>query len=366
MDSKPTDRMTTKTALIAALVSILSTGYTLHAEDQVVDEQLVKACMIYALDSAHDTTTIAELRANCIKQLTMPEVEEPDGTEKQALSDLLATPEKKGKGVISKRMEAEDSTTFNPYVITPHKMNYILPISVTDNLNTERYEFTDNWADNITDSEAKFQFSFKVPLNIKDLFVKNDKLFFGFTLQSWWQVYSENISKPFRETNYQPELFYSTPLDVSWGSTNSAFQLGIEHQSNGRALPLSRSWNRIYLNWLFEYDNFALSFKPWYRLPEDDKVNQLDPEGDDNPDIHKFMGYFELGLAYQWDEYEFHFKGRQNFNTSRGGVEMGVTFPLTGRLRGYAQYFGGYGESLIDYNHSQHRFGIGIALTDLL
>ena len=182
-------------------------------------------------------------------------------------------------------------------------------------LNQDPYRAANDWADNLEDMEAKLQLSIKVPLNKSDIFIKDDRLFFGFTLKSWWQVYSDNISKPFRETNYQPEIFYTTPLDLSVGQTNSAFMIGLEHQSNGRSQGLSRSWNRLYLNWLFEYQDFALSFRPWYRLPEDPKSDPFDSDGDDNPDIQDYMGYFELSMAYQWDKYEFHFIGHQNFST---------------------------------------------------
>jgi phospholipase A1 len=270
-------------------------------------------------------------------------------------------------GAISERMIKERKSAFNPYVITPHKMNYILPISITDKINTKAYESFSNWAENQKDIEAKFQLSIKVPLITSDLLTKGDQIFFGFTIESWWQLYTEKLSRPFRETNYQPELFYFTPIDWHPFNTNAGVFFGFEHQSNGRSELISRSWNRIYANFLFEKGDFALSFRPWYRIPEDDKVTSIDAVGDDNPDIDEYMGHFELGLAYDWrDDYEISMKLRENFSQHHGAIEIGFTFPLWGKLRGYAQYFNGYGESLIDYNHKQQRFGIGIALTDIL
>jgi phospholipase A1 len=205
-----------------------------------------------------------------------------------------------------------------------------------------------------------------VPLNYNSMLIEGDGLYFAFTIQAWWQIYAENISKPFRETNYQPELFYLAPLEWHPFGGNTGFAVGIEHQSNGRAQNLSRSWNRVFANFLYEKNNFALSFRPWIRLSEDDKEFAFDPNGDDNPDIDDFLGSSELGLVYEWHNLEFSFSGRRNFSTNNGSAEFGFTFPLWGKLRGYATVFTGYGESLIDYNYSQTRFGLGIALNNVL
>ena len=300
-------------------------------------------CLLIEIKRADAQMTAGELRALCNNKI-----------------------DAKLRGAISKRIIRERTTEFDPYVITPHKMNYILPVTITDDINREAYQAAGDWPANLEQTEAKFQLSLKVPLKNSKLFLDNDALYFGMTLQSWWQVYSDNISKPFRETNYQPEIFYLAPLQWHPLGGNTGFMLGLEHQSNGRSQLLSRSWNRIYGAFLFEKENFALAFRPWVRINEDMKEDPLDSDGDDNPDIEDFMGHYELNLAYVWDDFEVSFQGRQNFSTHKGYAELGFTFPISGRLRGYVQYTTGYGESLIDYNHNQQRLGVGIALTNAL
>ncbi len=311
------------------------------------DNKQYDECVLQAIKSAKSSVTVGEITERCTESIERPTMK---------------------KGRIANRIVSEKRTAFNPYVITPHKMNYILPVSYTTNVNREVYNaFNINtWADHLSDIEAKFQLSIKVPLNTKKIFTRDDAIFFGFTLQSWWQVYSSNISKPFRETNYQPEIFYLSPLRYHPFDGNTGIIVGFEHQSNGRTQGLSRSWNRVYLNLLFEKGDFALSLQPWWRIPENDKENPLDAEGDDNPDINDYMGYFQLASVYKWDDYELSIRGRQNFSTHRGGFEFGLTFPLWGKLRGYLQYTNGYGESLIDYNHDQQTIGLGIALTNVI
>ncbi|MEF1189577.1 phospholipase A, partial [Vibrio parahaemolyticus] len=102
------------------------------------------------------------------------------------------------------------------------------------------------------------------------------------------------------------------------------------------------------------------------RIPEDEKTFPNDPKGDDNPDIEDYMGHFELTSAYKWDDYELTFLGRENFKTHKGYAELGLLFPIWGKVRGYAQYSTGYGKSLIDYDHNQQRIGVGIAINGVL
>ncbi|HEY5644667.1 MAG TPA: phospholipase A, partial [Pseudomonadales bacterium] len=92
-----------------------------------------------------------------------------------------------------------------------------------------------------------------------------------------------------------------------------------------------------------------------------------DSSGDDNPDIHRYMGYGELLLAYRRQDQVLSMLLRNNLmSDSRGAVELNYSFPLTDKVKGYVQYFNGYGESLIDYDRKVERIGIGFAINDFL
>jgi len=319
----------------------------------------VELCVMQQFNEGGDGLTLAEIRKLCRDKTSSQSQAAVEETNHSISPDI-------NPGAISSRIIKERQTEFEPYVITPHRINYILPAVTTNTINKGAYSTFDGYEENLEDVEAKFQLSFKVPLNYDSMLVEGDGLYFGFTLQAWWQIYADNISKPFRETNYQPELFYLAPLDWHPFGGNTGFVVGIEHQSNGRAQDLSRSWNRVYANLLYEKNSFALSFRPWIRLSEDPKTFPFDPNGDDNPDIEDFLGSSELGMVYKWSDLEFSFGTRGSLSTGKGSAEFGITFPLWGKLRGYATGFTGYGESLIDYNYSQTRFGLGIALNNVL
>ncbi len=269
-------------------------------------------------------------------------------------------------GAVTERVKEERAEAFNPYVLTAHKHNYILPVSYTTGINEQIYQQNDvPLREGLQPAEVKFQISLKSQLNETDLFLKDDALSLGITLEAWWQLYSSDLSSPFRETNYQPEIFYMVPL--LWGpfGGNTALVLGLEHQSNGQVQGLSRSWNRLYSTLIYERGRFVASIRPWYRLPESAKEEVGDAEGDDNPDILDYMGHGEIGFSWRDSQNEYAVRVRGNPDTGKGAINIGWTFPFFAKFRGFVQYFDGYGDSLIDYDHYQQRIGLGVALTNL-
>jgi phospholipase A1 len=241
-----------------------------------------------------------------------------------------------------------------------------LPVVYTTHPDSAPFGDTDA---HLQHTEVQFQLSLKV-LVLENLIGDNGHLSFAYTDHSFWQAYNRNISAAFRESDHEPELIFSWENDWRiFGMRNSADQFILNHQSNGRGGELSRSWNRIMLNTIWEKDNFVFSLKPWYRVPEDKKRYAGDSRGDDNPDIEKYLGNFELLSIYQVEHGQtLSLMLRNNLRSdNKGAAEFSYSFPIGHtRLKGYLKYFNGYGESLIDYNYRTQSFGIGFLISDWL
>jgi phospholipase A1 len=276
--------------------------------------------------------------------------------------------EEKSPSLVQERIKREREVQDNPSVLLAHKRNYFLPLTWAREPNNAVFDNNGGTDGSLDNLEAQFQISLKLPF-AEGLFTEQGTLYGAFTLRAFWQVYNKDISAPFRETNYEPEIFWITPVPWTvFGGDATLVALGLSHQSNGRTQPYSRSWNRVYGSLIWERWRYVFHLKAWWRIPEDEKDDPSDPAGDDNPDIEDYMGNFEFTMVYRQANHEYSAQLRNNldFDENYGALQLDWTFPLSGRFRGYLQYFNGYGESLIDYNAHIQRIGIGILLTDLL
>ena len=203
-----------------------------------------------------------------------------------------------------------------------------------------------------------------------------DSLWFGYTQQSYWQLFNSDISRPFRNTDHEPELVYVLPhfMALPGGWTYRMSAVGLVHQSNGQSLPLSRSWNRSYLMGAADKiadngDRFTLQARVWRRMSED-------PAKDDNPDISDFVGRGELIGRWSFDAGEganrtLHTLGltlRHSLRSSnRGSLRLEYLRSIGSAdsgLRFHAQLFSGYGENLLDYNRNRVVGSVGLSLVD--
>lgn len=341
------------------------------------------ACLLEALRNADPGMSVGELKAGCERfageaasgEASPPETPHPEMGSGETPADEAVTgqgkaaeavagemgqdeheaPAETETSLVDKRILAEKSTRSNPFVLLPHKLNYILPFSYNSSPNYGIYNIPESDFDRI---EVKFQLSFKMPV-VEDLLGTDTDLYVAYTNQSYWQAYNRDISSPFRETDHEPEIFLVTPTDLGlFGWKNSIVQVGAVHQSNGQSGYLSRSWNRVYANFILEKGSMLLSFKPWHRIHE---------SNDDNPDITDFYGNYELTGLYKKGSNTFSLMARNLFDSEgRDTYQLDWSFPLYKRWRGYIQYFNGYGESLIDYNNKNRRIGFGLQLSDWL
>ncbi len=269
-----------------------------------------------------------------------------------------------GRGsLLDSRWELAKDSKLGVFQLRAYKPMYLLPAFWTSRVNeTPSSPNPDNTVTEplpLQDIEAKFQLSFKTKF-AENLFGDNGDLWGAYTQSSRWQVYNGEESRPFRETNYEPEVmlvFRNNYSLAGWKGRMAG--IGFNHQSNGRGDPLSRSWNRVIATIGLDRDNWALVLRPWWRVP--------DGNDDDNPDIEDYIGRGDAMLTWTHRGHMLTVLGRHSLrggDDSRGALQVDYGFPINRSFRGHLQLFHGYGESLIDYNHKATYVGLGISLLD--
>jgi phospholipase A1 len=257
--------------------------------------------------------------------------------------------------------------------IYPYHTNYLAPISYASNRYNRHY--TTSVQNNFTETynsqmEVEFQLSVQKVLS-HNLLGLNEYLTVAYTQQVWWQAYDD--SAPFREINYTPEIFFTipSPYDIDEKKNLKAIQFGFRHQSNGQEGYRSRSWNRLFIASLWQWDNIFLKAQAWYRIPEEKKDASFydgtnpDASGDDNPNIENYLGYGDIEIKYLYGINQFGLKWRNNLKLdgNKGSIQLDFTRPFhnSQNTYWYLKFFNGYGESLIDYDRSVSKISFGFS-----
>lgn len=269
-----------------------------------------------------------------------------------------------GQSLMSKFWELDAGDKRGIFNFTGFHANFVLPVHVASEINRTPHSPTQATVTtpDYSHTEGKIQLSLRTKL-LQDVLLPGADLWAAYTQQSLWQVYNAADSRPFRNTDYQPELMYVVPAPeglraLPWGWQWRFAQLGIVHESNGQSDPLSRSWNRVYLGAGFERGDIGLTGHVWKRLREE-------PDDDNNPDITNYIGRGDLQLTWTPGRATASLLLRSPLKTfNHGSAQLELTYPVYANqpngLRWFVQVFSGYGETLTDYNFRQTSVGAGV------
>jgi phospholipase A1 len=277
----------------------------------------------------------------------------------EAATPLTGSAPAAGGSFLSQHWELDEADKRGTFRFRAHNDNYLLLANLNSAPNGTPFRPTNPLSSRSAVGpqhvELAFQLGFKTKL-VEHAAGSRGDLWFGYTQQSYWQAYNAAASRPFRETNYQPELMAVLPLDLTLAGFRARFvNLGLVHQSNGQSGTQSRSWNRLYAQLGVERGALALSARVWRRLDGG-------ADDDDNPDILDYMGRGDVTASWRHEGHELSLTARRNFSTRHGALQASWAFPVAAGLKGYVQVFSGYGQSLIDYNFAQKSLGLGFLI----
>lgn len=263
---------------------------------------------------------------------------------------------------LSQIWELDSTNNRETFLLSTHRPMYVLPVRFSSHRRKVPFEIPiENPTENeleLDNVETIMQFSFKTKIAKK--IWGEGALWLGYTQKSYWQVYNAKFSRPFRETNYEPEIIFNYPVQFTLlGLKTKMLGFGFNHQSNGReGAEFSRSWNRFIVYAGFEDTYWNLVIRTW-----------MGAELDENPAIENYMGRADATFNYRIKNHLLTLHAQHSLrtgNANRGNVELDWAFPIFGNLSGYFQFFHGYGDAMIDYNQRHTIGGLGLVFSGTL
>ena len=212
-------------------------------------------------------------------------------------------------------------------------------------LNHEPTEFNSN---------VKFQISFRHRLT-KSILPFHSHLFLAYSQKAIWNVFEESL--PFHDLNFNPGIGIQK-LVIYNGKLVGNATIMFEHESNGRDGEASRSWNKVTFGYAAVIDpRLEVYAKTWIPIID----------GQQNKDILKYSGIFQMGTQYissnkRWVA-DLTLVKRQgwdlNFNTI-----LNVGFQLSKKRNQYLMlhFYDGYGENMLDYNKYHCNLRVGLLI----
>jgi outer membrane phospholipase A len=191
-----------------------------------------------------------------------------------------------------------------------------------------------------------------------------NNFYLGYTQKSIWSI--QKLSKPFKENNYSPELFYIYD-NTQHDNMLKYVILGIfRHESTGESGAGSHGWNINYVEPLFGLgENVVVSTKLWIPAFLTSKNSAFE-----DPNMLDFYGYGELSAKWRfWKTSQLSTMFRHGTRRGKYAVETQLDLDLNvfGLENDYfnptlfVQAWRGYGETLKTFNKNTTDIVIGIS-----
>ena len=231
-------------------------------------------------------------------------------------------------------------------------------------------------------AQVKYQFSAKYKVLNQDVDLWGGQLagYFAYTQKSFWSI--GEPSRPFQESNYNPEAFLSYAPELRYGrfKLHEIRLSPYEHESNGREGVDSRSWNRRYAQVrlglgpaepyrrvdAFTPDRAELDFKAWHAFAYYEQNDYLRTIGLEE-DFLDYAGKSEVRLKlrnivpWRWDnQLDLSTRLFRDWHKDNYQVEFQQNIPAL-NFSLYLQYWGGYDESLLRFERLGRKFYVGFS-----